>query len=101
MLVSACNELHLLFAINPLSLQTFQSSYVVPFKCDVVSIMADRVDHLKSLGRHPPVEELCHCVTERYELLVSSLTKLCAATETCCQIAREFERGEEGSDFYE
>ena len=53
---------------------------MVPFKSKV-SAMADLVDHLTSLGGHPPVEELCYCVTERYELLVSSLAKLCAATE--------------------
>ena len=66
---------------------------MVPFKSKV-SAMAILVDHLKSLGGHPPVEELCRCVTERYEVLVASLAKLCAATQTCCQVAIEFERGE-------
>ena len=66
---------------------------MVPFKCEV-SAMTDLVANLKSLGGHPPVEELCWCVTERYDRLVSSLDKLCAATQTCYQVVHEFERGE-------
>ena len=54
---------------------------MVPFKSNV-SVMANLVTHLKSLGGHPPVEELCRCVTERYNQLVSSLDKLCATAQT-------------------
>ena len=54
---------------------------MVPFKSEV-SAMADKVAHLKSLGGHPPVEELCRCVTERYDRLVASLTKLYATIQT-------------------
>ena len=54
---------------------------MVPFKSKV-SVMANLVTHLKSLGGHPPVEELCRCVTERYNQLVSSLDRLYAATQT-------------------
>ncbi len=53
---------------------------MVPFKSNV-SVMANLVAHLKSLGGHPPVEELCRCVTERYKQLVSSLDRLCATTQ--------------------
>ena len=53
---------------------------MVPFKSKV-SAMTDLVDHLKSLGGHPPVEELCRSVSERYDWLVSSLDKLCADTQ--------------------
>ena len=66
---------------------------MVPFKSEV-SAMADLVDHLKSLGGHPPVEELCHCVTERYDWLVSTVDAKYTATQECCRMAREFEQGE-------
>ena len=59
----------------------FRTSRVVPFKSKV-SVMANLVARLKSLGQHPPVEELCRCVTERYNQLVSSLDRLYAATQT-------------------
>ena len=54
---------------------------MVPFKSNV-SVMANLVAHVKSLGRYPPAEELCRCVTERYKQLVSSLDRLCATTHT-------------------
>ena len=66
---------------------------MVAFKSEV-SAMADLVDHLKSLGGHPPVEELCRCVTERYDWLVSFVDVKYTATQECCRMAREFEQGE-------
>ena len=66
---------------------------MVPFKSEV-SAMADLEAHLKSLGGHPPVEELCCCVTTRYNQLLTSLTTMCAATEPCYQVVTKFERGE-------
>ena len=54
---------------------------MVPFKSKV-SVMANLVARLKSEDGHPPVEELCRCVSERYNRLVSSLDRLCATTQT-------------------
>ncbi len=54
---------------------------MVPFKSKV-SVMANLVARLKSEGGLSPVEEVCRCVTERYNQLVSSLDRLCAATQT-------------------
>ena len=56
--------------------------------------MTDLVADLKSLGGHPPVEELCRSVSERYDWLVSSLDVKYTATQECCRMAREFEQCE-------
>jgi len=66
---------------------------VVPFKSEV-SAMTDLEAHLKSLGGHPPVVELCRCVTERYDWLVSSVDMKHTATQECCRMARDFEQSE-------
>ena len=93
LLVSVMKFAFYLVSIPSFCLQTFHTSCVAPFKCEVCA-MTDLVDHLKSLGGHPPVEELCRCVTERYDWLISSLDVKCTATQECCRLAREFELGE-------
>lgn len=84
--------LHLV-SIPSFCLKTFHTSCVVPFKSEV-STMTELVNHLKSLSGHPPVEELCQCVRERYDWLVSTLDVKYTATQKCCRMAREFEQGE-------